>query len=111
MANKKFSFVWRCPESDEWSYCYGNCVFVGIISRNEPAKLRFLVKPEEAEGHMPYHADGVGHVELFEDIVYFKRVTVDQCACHAYTDNGPCGYYVWFCEVDRIVSKECPCEA
>lgn len=67
---------------------------------------RFLVKPEECEGFMPYEASGSGHVELFDTIVYLKHVVVSPCKC----DYG-CRYYVWECAVDRIVDKDDPCEA
>lgn len=72
-------------------------------------KLRFLVKPEDAQGFMPYVATGSGHVQLSDEIVYFEKVYVDVCNCHFFTDSQPCGYYVWECTEIRV--EESPCEA
>lgn len=104
---KRFSFTWRDPESDEWSYCFGKCIFVSVnFSGTTHKRCRFLVKPEDCEGFMPYEASGSGHVELFDTIVYLKHVVVENCRC----DYG-CGYFVWDTIVDRVCAVGDPCEA
>lgn len=106
MPAKQFSFTWIDP-TGEWSYCYGKCVFVSLGWVGDfPRKCRFLVKPDDCTGYMPYESGGSGHVELFDDVIYLKSAKVEPCIC-----DPECSYFVWNCVIDRIVSKESLCEA